>query len=228
MTRSKRRILLWLLLALLILAVAGGGLLYVASQRVPQFYTDALKADPQGQRQASDEMLQRTSELISDVRRPGRWQALFTDEQINGWLAVDLVENHPNALPATLKDPRVVITTEGITVGCRLRQSGFESVGSLTIEPYLTEPNVAALRIRSARAGAVPMPLGEVLRRISEAAARLDFPIRWQQADGDPVAVVTVPSSTREHNVSVHIDTLRLGDGEILFGGTTERREPQQ
>jgi len=226
--RRKLRIALWIVLALLVLAIVVLLVLFIASRRVPDFYASALAADPQGQRQASDEMLRRTSELASDVQKAGRWQSLFTEEQINGWLAVDLVENHPDALPPTLEDPRVSITEERITLACRLTRGGFESVVSLEVEPYLPEPNVLALRFRGARAGAVPVPLGELLDKIDEAGARLDLPIRWQQAEGEPVALITIPSTARNRSIRVHIDTLRLGDGEILFGGRTEQREVEK
>ena len=49
----------------------------------------------------------------------GRWQALFTAEQINGWMAVDLARNFPNTLPPGVVDPRVDIRPEGVTVACR-------------------------------------------------------------------------------------------------------------
>ena len=43
------------------------------------------------------------------LTKAGHWEIRFTADEINGWLAVDLVKNHPNALPPTLKDPRVSI-----------------------------------------------------------------------------------------------------------------------
>lgn len=227
MARSKLRIALWLFLALLLVAAIGVFALYTASQRVPEFYAEALKADPEVQREGSDEMLQQATALAGDVQRPGQWQALFTEEQINGWLAVDLPENHPDAVPPSLRDPRVAITPEGISMGCRFRYGRFESVVSLELEPYLPEPNVLAVRVAGVRAGAVPVPLGNILEKITRAAARLDFPVRWKQAEGDPVAEITIPSPPKEHDTLVRIETLRLGDGEIYLAGTTERRPPE-
>ena len=228
MARSKLRIALWLLLGLLLVAAIGLFALYVASQRVPEFYAEALRADPRAQKEDSDRMLQQATALASDVQRPGAWRVLFTEEQINGWLAVDLPANHPGALPPALREPRVTITPGGITVGCRFRYGRFDSVVSLELQPYLPEPNVLAVRVAGGRAGVVPMPLGEVLDRISQAAARLDVPLRWKQAEGDPVAQITIPPPRKEHGTLVRIETLRLGDGEIYLAGTTERRPKEE
>src|SRR5215467_5920384 len=70
-------------------AVLGG--LYWACQQSPPFYNQALAQDPATAHSASDALVRQAAELASDVRRPGRWQAQFTAEQINGWLAYDEV-----------------------------------------------------------------------------------------------------------------------------------------
>ncbi len=121
--------------------------LYLAAQHEPAFYHEAMHIDRAVLEKASDRMLRQTTALASAVKKRGHWEALFTAEQINGWLAVDLVRNHPNTLPAELHDPRVGINPKGITVACRFDQDGMTSVLSLTVEPYLPQPNVLALRI---------------------------------------------------------------------------------
>ena len=208
---------------LLLAVVLAGVLLYRASQQVPEFYEKALQADPAVQSEASDKMLQKASGLASDLEKRGEWQALFTEEEINGWLAADLARNHPHALPEGISSPRVAIAPESLTIACRLHRGNLQGVASLTVEPYLAEPNVIAVRIRSVRIGALPLPLGQVLDRVTEAARQADVRLEWQQADGDPVALVRIPP-TRDDRQQVHLENLRLGEGEIYIGGTTERR----
>ena len=168
----KIRILLFLvggLLALLVVVLLG---LYLGSQHVPAFYREALEADPIEQEQASDRMLQQSMALASALKKAGRWEAVFTAEEINGWLAVDMVKNHPGAVAPPLSDPRVAIDANAMTVACTIEQAGRSSVISLSVEPFMSEPNVLALRIVKARAGMLPLPLGEILDRISQAAHR--------------------------------------------------------
>ena len=151
--------------ALAILLLLG---LYLAARHEPTFYREALHIDRVVLEKGSDRMLQQTTALASAVKKPGHWESLFTAEQINGWLAVDLVRNHPHTLPPELHDPRVAIDPKRITVACCFDHDGLHSVLSLTIEPYVPEPNILALRIVSARAGLLPVPLGQVLDRITE------------------------------------------------------------
>ncbi len=211
--------------ALAVLAV-GVFLLLKALQYEPDFYRRAVAADPADQRRASDEMLRQASGLCSAVQKDGRWEVLFTAEQINGWLAVDLVENHPQALPKTLRDPRVAIEPDRVTLACRFEQGNLCGVVSLIVEPYVPEPNVLGLRICQARAGLLPWPLTKITEGISEAAGRSELRLQWRQAHGDPVALISIPAVQDEDGKLVQIESLRIGQGEIYLSGTTRQRLP--
>jgi hypothetical protein len=195
----------------------------LAVQHEPAFYREALEIDPAVLEKQSDRMLQRTTALASAVKKEGRWEALFTAEQINGWLAVDMVKNHPHTLPPTMRDPRVAIGPKEVTIACRFEHRGAESVLSLTVEPYVPEPNVVALRIVKARAGLLPVPLRQVIDRVTQAARDMRLTLQWKQSGSDPVALFSLPPSDDR---PVCVETLRLGDGEIYVAGTTRAGKP--
>jgi uncharacterized protein YpmS len=223
-----RRFLVILFVVFLLGLLVAGLLLvwaYHSSQQAPEFYRQALKIEPVQAAQRSDRMLQRTTALASDAKEKPKWQAIFTADEINGWLAVDLVKNHPHALPPDFHDPRVSIIPGELTIACQMQQGGFKSVLSLTIDAYLSGPGEIAVEIKKARAGRLPLPLKDVLDQISTAARRAAIPIRWEQKDGNPVAVIGL-SALEERNRTIHVEQLTLGQGEIYIAGTTERREP--
>ena len=93
---------------------------------------------------------------------------------------------------------------------------------SLTVQPYSPEPDVIALRIIRARAGAVPIPLDRVLSQLSKTADAMRLHVEWRQTGGEPVALLSLPNEDDE--LVVRIETLRLDEGEIFLAGTTERR----
>jgi len=206
-----------------LLAVGAGFLgLYRASQHVPEFYEQALTGDAKATEHASDEMIEQAAALATEIRRGGAWEAVFTAEQINGWLAVDLERNYPDLLPSSLSDPRVAIEPDQMWIACRLERGNLKSVVSMAADVYLAEPNVIALRIRRARAGLLPLPLDKVLDKISEKASELDLEIRWRQAEGDPVVEISVPPPRDEDDKAVRIEALRLGEGQFYLSGSTE------
>lgn len=200
-------------------AILGG--VYIASRRVPTFYTAALEADPEQLRAGSDELLRRVSDLTRQTNRGDRWELRLTEQQINGWFAVDLAENHQEALPQELQAPRVHIRPGSVTLAGRWEQAGFDAVVSTQVDLYLTEEDSLAIRIRQANLGVLPMPLKQVLSSIEEAALKSGWHVRWLQRDGDPVAVVRLPEMMRD-NRRVRLQSLIVGDGEIYLSGMLE------
>ena len=194
---------------------------YTASQQVPEFYSQALALETSKAQKASQELGSRVSMLYNEVRRTGRWDALFTAEQINGWLAVDLVENHADLLAPNVQDPRVQIDEGEITLAARIEGETFSTVFTLTFEPYLYAPNVVAFRIIKARAGLLPIPMTDVLREVTYAVETVGLPLSWTQVDGDPVALVTlIPHRTKDESVR-WLDQLEVHTGEIYVAGRT-------
>lgn len=205
------------LTAILLLAV------YRAAQHVPDFYREALTAEPGMQQKDSDRMLQRATSLHNSVKRQGTWQGEFTAAEVNGWLATDLPQNYPHLLPRGFRDPRVKIEPDGITVACLIERGGLRCVVSLEVDVYLDAPNVVAMRVRKARAGAIPWPLDRVLEAASEAARRADLRVRWRQAGGDPVALISLPPVEGGHGKTIRIEKIRLDNGTIRVSGATEQ-----
>jgi hypothetical protein len=216
------RVALILVGVLIVLAALGLLGIRYASRYEPAFYQEALNLDRDTLEKGSDRMIHQATALANAVRKPGHWKFLFTAEQINGWMAVDMAKNHPRALPSNLHDPRVAIDAQQITIACRLEQPGVNSVLSLTIEPYVPEPNTIALRIVKARAGLLPMPLSKICDGLSNAANGSTVQLQWKLADGDPVAMLSFPQT--DGSRSVEIESLQLANGEILITGTTHAK----
>jgi hypothetical protein len=222
--KKWRRILKWLGLGLALAAAIGVFGFYRASQYVPEFYVKSLQIEPARQQVAADRMVKQATTLASNVQRVGRWQVTFTAEQVNAWLAVELPKEPAYALPPSLSDPRVEITPAGMTIACRYQEGDRRVVLSLATDVYLVEKNVVALRIRRARAGMLPLPLNRVLRELARSFNHLEWRVEWRQADGDPVAQITIPSTIRHRDRQLEVDAVRLGEGELTLGGATRPR----
>ncbi|MBN1394064.1 MAG: hypothetical protein JW959_03475 [Pirellulales bacterium] len=217
------RVSLLLLGCLAVLALLALLVLYIAVCHMPEFYRRAMDVPQEKLKEGSERMIRRAAALTSDLEKEGSWETLISAEEINGWLAVDMKRNHPDALPEALGDPRVTIDEGGITLACRYEHHGVTSILSLTIVPSIEKDNVLTLRIRGARAGLLPVSLKGVLDRITRFARDMQFHVEWRLGGGDPVALLSLPDAGKGAP-TVTIDTLRLGEGEIYIAGTTKQR----
>jgi hypothetical protein len=219
--RKPFRIAVFLLGGLLLLLGLGILGLYLASQHVPAAYRRVLDADSEEQAAASQEAVRKATAL-SGAANHDKWHIRFTAEEINGWLAVDMPKKHANLLPPELSDPRVVIAPQQMTLFCRYHRGDRVFVLSLAVDVYVAEPDVLALQIRRARAGAVPLPLGQVLDQISQEARRQHYRLQWKQKGGDPVALVPLKLRTVDDKHLLRIEAVELRQNEVYLSGTTE------
>ena len=220
-----RRLIHWLgvvaVVAVVVIATIVLAACHFLSQ-VPDFYEQALAQQEIEQDRAGDEFEKQVLDLHNDVRKDHVWRAVFTDEQVNGWLATDLIEKFPRILPYGVSDPRVVINKDKIRLACRYIGHSLNSVVSVDLEVYVTdEPNVVAIQILRVRSGALPLPVSQVLSAISTAARRARVKLSWAQ-DGTPVALVTVPTERPELNRLMLLDSIELREGEVELIGRTQ------
>lgn len=222
---SRRFRITLIVFGAIFVVVGGAGLwLWLAFRHVPHFYSDALAVDPIVEKQASDKMVRRTVALSNDVRRDGHWEAVFTADQINGWLAVDRERNHPKLIPHEFHDPRVAIHEGEMIIGCRYETDRINTVLSLTADVYLQSPNVLALRIERARAGAIPLPLKDVTSQLVAACENVGCKVELRELGADPLLLLTLPvpsNSTRDGTVKVQ--SVELHEGELRIAGETDR-----
>jgi hypothetical protein len=147
----------------------------------------------------------------------------LTQDEINGWLATELPEKFPKALPPGLSDPRIAIENETVHLAVRYRRSGMDTVLSISGEAYLTaQPNQIAVRLDRARAGMLPVPLARFLHEITAGAAKADVPLRWTEVRGAPVAILRLPLDRDEEGRRVVLEDIRWREGQLLVAGRTE------
>ncbi|HEY4313257.1 MAG TPA: hypothetical protein VGN12_27650 [Pirellulales bacterium] len=192
---------------------------------VPAFYRAALLIEPEILRQGNDEMLESATALMNTARHEGEWYALLSEEQVNGWLAIDLAQNHPELLPPNVVDLRARFEPDRAIIACGYQYPGLSTIVSVKFDVYLAEPHVIALRVHGARAGAIPVPITPIMDGIANAAERLNLRVEWRQAHGDPVAFITLPEAHTATTV-LKLDALQLRDAAIYLAGRTESISP--
>ncbi|MBS0210666.1 MAG: hypothetical protein JSS27_17120 [Planctomycetes bacterium] len=203
----------------LLIAAASG---WFALRHEPDFYAKALDREPIEQEKASDAMLAQATGLASQARKPGRWSAVITADEINGWLAVDLPKNHARNIPPGVSDPRVRIVPGEARLACRYADApGGPAVISVIVDVHVAEPNVLSIRLRGLKAGAIPLPLTSVVEEVTRFTNQWQLPTQWRTQHGDPVALVDLKALLAQQDSHYQLDACEFKQGELWLAGET-------
>lgn len=224
----KRRRGGWIVLGLLVALAAVGAWLYREAAAVPDFYAEAL-ATPKTTvppQVAADRIERDVLTVQNRLERAEPWRLVLKDEDMNAWLATDLRAKMPQALPSDIEDPRVAIRDGAVHIACKHQKLG-GGVLSLALVPSLTsEPNELAVQVQSFSLGRLPLPQGQYLEEVSKVAAQAGLSLRWEERDGDSVAIVVVPDQYEKlEDRTIRLVSLDVAEGEIVIQGTAERSE---
>lgn len=209
----------------------GGGVIAAAALAIPVAYRsfvsyrppfyNALVAIPQGVRQReSRRFLNESLRLRNDLANEAAWDVAFTDEEVNAWLAEDLVAQFADQLPPGVHDPRILFEPDRATIAFEMRSGAFPSVVWAVLQVSVPEPNVLGLVVERIRAGAVPIPAERALGPLIAHARKQGLQVDW-----DPR---TNPAEVRIHYQAdigrrdIHLENIRLANGSIRLSGSSE------
>jgi hypothetical protein len=215
--------LIAVMLALIVVSAATLFGIYRATQQAPSFYRRALEtavAETDGGERFEQEALN----LHNQARRPGQWEARFSEDEINGWLAAVLPKKFPQAQARGFSDPRVAIDGDIVRIAAQSKQGGVATVLSLAAHVHLTEEsNEIAVRISDVRAGSLPVPLARLIDEITRRSVQAGLPLRWTDAAGQPVALVRLPLEPKSASGrQLVLERLELQGRELYVSGRTE------
>lgn len=227
MTR-RRQVLVILVGSVLLAAAVFGGYALRATQEVRPFYAEAVQAPPEQLATAADRMETRVERLVNEPKPAGDWETVFTDEEVNGWVAMMLEDEYPDLLPPQVTEPRVAFREDRCMLGYRYRGKTLKTVISIEGAATMPERDLVAVRLERAFAGVLPLPMSKVVDEISIGAKKLGIPIQWSETGGDPVLLVKVAGALSTEEERRELERIKLRDGELVLAGSAEPVRPSK
>jgi len=222
MLRRPRRAR-WLLLgiALVLLAASAGWIGWKSLTYEPDFYRRRSAITPEQRRAEAERFLAQSLQLRNDIANEGRWEASFTDEEVNAWLAEDLVEHFSDYIPENVHDPRLSFALDRVTMAFKLDRGPFTSVVWVVARVRVSGDHTLAITVEKIRAGALPIPLEDVIRPITAHAIAHGLDIRWGEDSGRKVAYIRyTPSPGR---LDVVLERIQILEGVLFVSGRSDR-----
>ena len=216
---GKRLLLIGVSLSLLAVVPVA---VWVSLTHKPKFYRAAV-ALPREQREVkAKQFVAQSLQLRNDIVNEPAWEAVFSDQEVNAWLAEDLVTHFADQLPPEVHEPRVIFEVDRVTLAFELDQGPIRSVIWVVARPRVPEENVLELTLEKIRAGVLPVSAEKILPRIGTQAKHHGFDVQWKY-DENKLAVVTIRYTPVAGRDDVRLEQVQVRDGQMRLAGTSNR-----
>jgi hypothetical protein len=150
----------------------------------PTFYRALVASVPREQREAKAKRFVASSlQLRNDITNERDWQAVFTDQEVNAWLAEDLITFFADQIPPEVHEPRVAFGPDRITLAFQLDRGPIRTVIWVVAQARIPEDNVLALTFEKIRAGVIPISAERLMGPITARAREQGVDVRWSRED---------------------------------------------
>jgi len=219
MSKMWRRLCWGCVTACLLVGIAVSAWLSLTYE--PSYYREIVNL-PRRDREANAKQFVTSSlQLSNDIRNESLWEAVFSDQEVNAWLAQDLLTHFAEHIPPEVREPRVIFETDRIVLAFRYEQLGVETVITVIAKPRVPRDNLLELTIESVRAGILPVYADGVFDRIVGHARSKGIDVSWKRRDGYPV--VSLFYSPNPQRNDVRLENLQLRTGQIRLAGRSEK-----
>lgn len=218
--RKKTKRLMWAGIILAVVAATPiAGWLSLTYQ--PSYYR-AMVLQSREQRQGkARKFVAQGLQLRNDICNEPTWEAVFSDQEVNAWLAEDLVSHFADHLPPEVHEPRVLFELDRIILAFELRQGNIDSVITVVARPRVPAGNTVELTLEKIRAGILPVPADGVLDRIVDYARYLGIDVEWMRRDGYPVVLIRyTPNLQRD---DIQLEEVQIRTGQLRLAGRSDR-----
>jgi hypothetical protein len=187
----------------------------------PSYYRDIFKLSREQREVKAKHFVAQSLQLRNDICNEPTWEAVFSDQEVNAWLAEDLVTHFADQLPPEVHDPRVLFETDRVILAFQLDKGSLQSVITVVARPRVPQENTVELTLEKIRAGILPVPADNILDRIIEHARYRGVNVQLKRRDGYPVVVMRyTPNLSRE---DVLLEELEIRTGQIRLAGRSDR-----
>ncbi|WP_422931114.1 hypothetical protein [Singulisphaera sp. PoT] len=219
MRKKGKRVLIVLTVLASILAMLG--VFWISLTHKPEFYRTVAKGSPEQRKRQAKRFVAQSLQLRNDIYNEPSWEAIFSDEEVNAWLAQDLVQEFADELPPEVHEPRVLFELDSVTLAFELDRGAFSTVIWVVAHPNVPEPNVLELTLEKIRAGVLPVPPENILDRIIAHVRSKGLEASWKRVDGLPVVQFKyTPHLERD---DVRLEEVGVRDGQIRLAGHSSR-----
>ncbi|MBM3993815.1 MAG: hypothetical protein FJ303_06640 [Planctomycetes bacterium] len=225
----------WLCGIILVLVAGAATALGVALKHEPSFYRQAQTPHNDASKELAMRFLSNFMQMLANRKYHETWGCDASQTEMNCFFhelfddraeADDLRRAGISSICVNLEEPPTdddgnAVPGGHVRLGFRYGSGFFSAVITYELKVWLVpkEPNVIAVEIQRARAGAVPISKQTILTHLSELARKENFNFTQYRHQGNPVAVIDLQGDS--HPAKSILTTIRVGANSLSLRGKT-------
>ncbi len=218
--RKKTKILIWAGTALAAIT-ATPVLVWLSLTYKPPYYRAMMLQSTEQRHRGARKFVAQGLQLRNDICNEPNWEAIFSDQEVNAWLAEDLVRHFADQLPPEVHEPRVLFEMDRIVLAFELQQGRIHSVITVVARPRVPAGNTVELTLERIRAGILPVPPDSVLDRIVEYSRFMGVDVEWTRREGYPVVLVRYKPNLQRDDIE--LEEVQIRSGQLRLAGRSDR-----
>lgn len=219
----QKRKMWWLAAAFFLLAgsVTAFG---VVAKHEPTFYRDGRIPPSEARRDLANNFVSQFGQMMLHMKaRTETWGCEVSEAQLNCFFseAFNQLGEAEGLRKLGISKPCVALEDNRVRLGFRYGSGWFSTVISYDLEVWVVprEPNVIAVKILRARAGAIPISSQSILQQLSEFGRQQNYKVTLYRHEGNAVAVIEL-EPYQPHPWKI-LTALKVDHGKLSIQGRT-------
>jgi len=147
------------------------------------------------------------------------WQTELTEEEINGYLAVEVPRNLPQLSANGIKDPRISLQNDQLEIACQIEQGMVSGVLNLVLDIQFPQPNRCEILFQRAYVGLVPFSRETVRDTFAAGLRGGGRTLESTKVQGYPALVIDFGDNLKNQDFSLFLREIRVTNGSLSISG---------
>ena len=219
----QKRKLYWAFVLTALFLACGLTALGAAVKHEPSFYRNSQVPPSDARKELASTFFRNFSQMLADIKgKQLAWGCDATEVQMNSFFEeiFDQMGETEGLRKLGISAANVVLEEERVRLAFRYGTGAFSTIISYDLKIWLVpkEPNVIAVEILRARAGALPISSRTILQQLSDYATKQNYKVTLYRHEGHSVALIDLQGDQQATGV---MTLMKTGTNSLSIRGRT-------
>ena len=147
------------------------------------------------------------------------WQAELTEDEVNGYLAIEIPKHFPQLFSGGIRNPRVSLKNNKLAIASQIEQGMVSGVLDLALDIQFPRPNRCVILFQRAYVGLVPFSRETVRDIFAEGLQGGGRKLELTKVQGYPALIVDLGNDLKNQDFSLILREIRAINGTLVISG---------